>query len=176
MQTIVLEPAIHLSDDQFWQLCRQNPDTNFELSTKGELLVVPPVSPEGSSREVTLMAQVDNWNRRQNPGIVFSSPTIFQLPNGAKRMPDVAWICRDRYTALSWEERRGFPTIAPDFVPKSAPLAMPSRHCRPRWTNISMRVSGLSFSSIRKLAASQSINQVGQWSYSTTQNGSVEAR
>jgi Uma2 family endonuclease len=51
-----------------------------------------------------------------NLGEVFSSSTIFRLPNGAKRSPDVAWVRRDRWQRLSPEDREKFPPIAPDFV------------------------------------------------------------
>jgi Uma2 family endonuclease len=38
------------------------------------------------------------------------------LPNGARRSPDVSWIRKDRWDALSPEERRGFSPLCPDFV------------------------------------------------------------
>jgi Uma2 family endonuclease len=42
--------------------------------------------------------------------------TIFRLPNGGKRSPDAAWVANERWDALTEEERRKFPPIAPDFV------------------------------------------------------------
>jgi Uma2 family endonuclease len=116
MDAIALAPAIHLSDEQFEQLCRQNPDTNFELSAKGELIVVPPVGLEGGSREFTLIGQFYTWAERDGTGIACSSQTLFQLPNGAKRMPDVAWVRKARVESLTPEQKRGFPPIAPDFI------------------------------------------------------------
>lgn len=41
---------------------------------------------------------------------------MFQLPNGALRSPDAAWIPLARWEALASEERRTFPPICPDFV------------------------------------------------------------
>lgn len=41
---------------------------------------------------------------------------MFQLPNGAYRSPDAAWILLERWQALSPKEREGFPPICPDFV------------------------------------------------------------
>jgi Uma2 family endonuclease len=38
------------------------------------------------------------------------------LPNGADRSPDVAWIRRDRWEALTPEQQETFPPICPDFV------------------------------------------------------------
>lgn len=47
---------------------------------------------------------------------MFSSSTIFKLPQGSNRSPDVAWIEKSRGEALTPEQRRQFPPIAPDFV------------------------------------------------------------
>jgi Uma2 family endonuclease len=42
---------------------------------------------------------------------------MFILPNGAKRAPDAFWILKERYFALSQEEREErFARICPDFV------------------------------------------------------------
>ncbi len=38
------------------------------------------------------------------------------MPNGADRSPDVTWIRRERWEALTPEQKRKFPPIAPDFV------------------------------------------------------------
>lgn len=56
------------------------------------------------------------WNRQTDLGYTFSSSTIFKLPNGADRSPDAAWVQRERWQALTPEQRRKFPPIAPDFV------------------------------------------------------------
>jgi Uma2 family endonuclease len=63
-----------------------------------------------------LGADVINWNRRSQLGKVFSSSTVFKLPDGRQTSPDVAWVERSRWEALSQEERRKFPPLAPDFV------------------------------------------------------------
>jgi len=38
------------------------------------------------------------------------------LPNGAERSPDASWVRGDRWAALTPEQRRKFPPLAPDFV------------------------------------------------------------
>jgi len=35
----------------------------------------------------------------------------FKLPNGAERSPNVAWIRRERWEALTPEQRRKFPPL-----------------------------------------------------------------
>ncbi|WP_421658448.1 Uma2 family endonuclease [Leptothermofonsia sp. ETS-13] len=75
-----------------------------------------PVGGESGNREAELITDVEIWNRRTQQGYVFSSSTIFKLPNGANRSPDVAWIQKERWEALTLEQRRKFPPTAPDFV------------------------------------------------------------
>ncbi len=118
MNTVVLnlEPIIRLSDEQFYQLCVVNRDLSLELNATGELIIVPPVGGESGNQEADLITDLNIWNRQTGLGKVFSSSTIFKLPNGAKRSPDAAWIKLERYRALSLEQRKKFPPLTPDFV------------------------------------------------------------
>lgn len=59
---------------------------------------------------------MESWDRQTGLGFVFSSSTIFKLPNGANRSPDIAWIERSRWQALTPEQRHKFLPIAPVFV------------------------------------------------------------
>jgi Uma2 family endonuclease len=114
--TLNLDPIIHLTDEQFYQLCMANKDVSLELNAQGELIIVPPVGGESGRSEADLNFKVSLWNYQTKLGIVFSSSTIFQLPNGAKRSPDVAWIKLERWEALTEEEREKFPPLTPDFI------------------------------------------------------------
>ncbi|OCR02154.1 hypothetical protein BCD67_13530 [Oscillatoriales cyanobacterium USR001] len=108
--------TIHLTDEQFYDICQNNCEFKFERNTKGELIIMPPVGGDSGNRESELMIDLGIWNRQTNLGFTFSSSTVFKLPNGGDRSPDVAWIRRDRWQALTPEQRRKFPPIAPDFV------------------------------------------------------------
>jgi Uma2 family endonuclease len=114
--TVNLAPVIELTDEAFYQLCRNNPDLRFERTAKGELVIMPPMGGEGGKREADLTFEIVAWNRQAQLGVVFSASTGFKLPNGADRSPDAAWISQARWDALSLEQRRRFPPIAPDFV------------------------------------------------------------
>ena len=107
---------VHLSDEQFYQLCIHNPDLKIERSAKGELIVMPPVGGESGNREAELAIELGIWNRQTGLGKVFSSSTLFDLPGGGRRSPDVSWIELSRWDALTAEQRQRFPAIAPDFV------------------------------------------------------------
>ena len=108
--------TVHLTDEQFYELCQNNREFKFERTATGELIIMPPVGGESGNREAGLIADVEIWNRQTRLGYAFSSSTIFKLPNGADRSPDAAWIRKERWEALTPEKRRKFPPIAPDFV------------------------------------------------------------
>ena len=108
--------TVHLSDEQFYQLCQNNRELKFERTANGKLIIMSPVGGESGNREADLIADLVIWNRQTQLGYTFSSSTIFKLPNGADRSPDAAWIRRERWEALTPEQRRKFPPIAPDFV------------------------------------------------------------
>jgi Uma2 family endonuclease len=57
-----------------------------------------------------------DWNEETGTGVGFAAGTMFRLRNSAKRMPDAAWVQRERYLDLSEEEREGIVPLAPDFV------------------------------------------------------------
>ncbi|RCJ24220.1 hypothetical protein A6S26_19550 [Nostoc sp. ATCC 43529] len=118
MDTVVLnlEPILRLTDEQFYQLCMANKNLNLELDAKGELIIVPPVGGESGNQEADLITDLNIWNRQTKLGIVFSSSTIFSLPNGAKRSPDAAWVELSRWQALTVEQRQKFPPLTPDFI------------------------------------------------------------
>ncbi|WGV25142.1 Uma2 family endonuclease [Halotia branconii] len=114
--TVNFNPIFQLTDDQFYQLCRENPDVKFECNAKGEIIIMPPTGGETGNRNIEIAADFVIWNRQTQLGICFDSSTCFKLPNGAKRSPDVAWIQKDRWDVLTPEQKEKFPPIAPDFV------------------------------------------------------------
>ncbi len=114
--TLNLEPIIHLTNKQFYQLCQVNRDVRFERTAKGELIVMPPTGGETGNHNIELAFQLQAWSRQNQLGIAFDSSTGFKLPNGADRSPDAAWVRLERWEALTPEQRRKFPPLAPDFV------------------------------------------------------------
>ncbi len=114
--TLNLDSAIELTDDQFYKLCRNNPDLKFERNVHGELIIMPPTGGETGRRNSSLITDVGNWNRQTRLGQVFDSSTCFKLPNGADRSPDVSLIRQDRWDTLTPEQKEKFPPICPDFV------------------------------------------------------------
>jgi len=114
--TLKLEPAIALNDGQFFSLCQQNPDLKIERSPQGELIIMPPTGGETGRKNAELIADFIIWNRQTKLGVVFDSSTCFRLPNGGDRSPDVAWVKKDRWNALTLEQQTKFPPLCPDFA------------------------------------------------------------
>ena len=107
---------VELSDDQFYQLCQINEDWKLEQTAKGELIIMPPVGAISGNRESDFNGYIWLWNLQTKLGKVFSSSTVFTLPNGGKRSPDVAWIVNERWESLNIQEKEKFAKICPDFI------------------------------------------------------------
>lgn len=107
---------VNLTDEQFYQLCINNPEIPLERNAKGALIIMSPVGGDSGSRELELGTDLTLWNRQTSSGKLFSSSTLFKLPGGGDRSPDAAWVELSRWQALTPEQRQKFPPIAPDFV------------------------------------------------------------
>ncbi|HIK31700.1 MAG TPA: Uma2 family endonuclease [Oscillatoriales cyanobacterium M59_W2019_021] len=83
----VLELKLDLTDEQFWQLCRDNSDLQFECTSHGEILIMAPTGSVTGERNADPIYQLQAWNRRYKLGKVFDhfcqavrSLTFFLLP------------------------------------------------------------------------------------------------
>lgn len=114
--TLNLNSVIKLTREQFYQLCIENPDLKLERNAQGELIIMPPTGGETGRSNVNLILQVALWNEENRGGEVFDSSTGFTLPNGADRSPDVSWVEKSRWEALTKEQREKFIPLCPDFV------------------------------------------------------------
>ncbi|MEC4806038.1 MAG: Uma2 family endonuclease [Jaaginema sp. PMC 1079.18] len=110
-------PAIaSLTAGQFYEFALANRDLRIERTSTGEVIVMPPAFSDTGNRNLKIVQQLANWADRDGTGEVFDSSAGFTLPNGAVRSPDASWIKRDRWQALSEEEKASFAPICPDFV------------------------------------------------------------
>lgn len=105
-----------LSEDDFFEFCRRNEDLRIELTSEGDLEIMPPTGGKTGKRNFNLTTSFGIWVRQDGNGVGFDSSTIFTLPNGAKRSPDLAWVLNERWDALTEEQQEKFSPIVPDFV------------------------------------------------------------
>ena len=111
-----IELSINLTDEQFFELCQHNRDYQFERTASGELIIMPPTGSETSIRNADLTYQLQAWNRETKLGVAFDSSGGFKLPNGADRSPDASWVKKERWDALTPEQKDSFAPLCPDFV------------------------------------------------------------
>jgi Uma2 family endonuclease len=103
-----LEFKLRLSDEQFWQLCQDNDEWQFERTATGELIIMPPTGGTTSDRNADLIYQLSAWNRQNKLGKVFDDRGGFKLPNGANRSPDASLVSLERWNALTPEQQERF--------------------------------------------------------------------
>ncbi|MGL5808304.1 MAG: Uma2 family endonuclease [Xenococcaceae cyanobacterium] len=116
MEAIAIPRGFRVTPEQFEQLAHAEQITRLELTATGELIVISPTGGEAGEKNFNLYIDLGNWNRRTKLGKAFDSSTVFVLPNGARRSPDVSWVRLERWNNLTLPEKRGFPPIAPDFA------------------------------------------------------------
>lgn len=114
--TLNLNSIIKITSEQFYQLCEENPEFKLERNANGELIVMPPTGGETGKRNLTAGAQLWIWNDKTELGEAFDSSTGFTLPNKADRSPDVSWVEKSRWSALTPEQKDKFIPLCPDFV------------------------------------------------------------
>jgi Uma2 family endonuclease len=105
-----------VTEEDFLELCRQNPDMRIEMSKEGDIIILPPTGGETSRHNFNLNTDLGTWARRNGTGVCFESNAMFLLPNGAKRSPDLSWVRLERWNARTAEQRKSFPPLCPDFV------------------------------------------------------------
>ena len=116
MQRMRIQLQKPLSDAAFQALCAKNESLSIEQNPDGTLILMSPTGGTSGARNFHIYRHLATWIEDSGDGFGFDSSTMFKLPNGAYRMPDVAWVQRERFAALSAEERDGFVPLAPDFV------------------------------------------------------------
>ena len=106
----------HMTHDQFEQVCADNRKLRLELTSTGELIIMPPASPLTGKRNSNLTRQLDVWAENDGSGVCFGNTAGFILPNNAIREPDASWIRREKWDSLSQEQKERFGRFCPDFV------------------------------------------------------------
>ncbi|MFN8497628.1 MAG: Uma2 family endonuclease [Anaerolineae bacterium] len=113
----------HLTDEQFEEFCQRNQDVRVERTSHGDLIIMPPTGGATGNRSAALITMLTVWAWQDGSGETFDSSTGFDLPNGATRSPDAAWVSKERLASLFPAARGRFLPLCPEFV---AELRSPS--------------------------------------------------
>jgi len=113
---IRIQPARHMSDDEFYAFCAANPDLRIERTAKGEIVIIPGTGFETGDQNADLTMQLRAWAKRDGRGRAVDSGVEYFLPSGAARSPDASWVPRSRLAKLTAEQKKKFLRLCPDFV------------------------------------------------------------
>ncbi len=113
---LTIPQGFRITPEQFEQLAVAEQLARLELTEHGELIIMSPTGGTAGRKNSRLTQQLRNWADSKGTGEVFDSSTVFILPNGARKSPDVSWIEQKRWERLTQAQQDGFPPIAPDFV------------------------------------------------------------
>jgi Uma2 family endonuclease len=105
-----------VSPEEFEQLCAEYRDLRLELTSTGELIVMPPTGAETGRSCSNLTYQLQAWSRQDGTGVCLGSSAGFILSNGAIRSPDASWIKREKWDSLTAQQRKKFAPFCPDFA------------------------------------------------------------
>jgi Uma2 family endonuclease len=105
-----------MTDAEFLEFCNLNEEWRIEMDSDGDLIIMAPTGTKSGKRNFSLTVQFGEWVEEDGTGVGFDSSAMFKLPNGARRSPDVAWVSRVRWEALTDEEQEGYAPLCPEFV------------------------------------------------------------
>lgn len=108
--------AFRLSDEEFFNFCRENRELRIEKTASQDIIIMPPTGYSTGYRNSEIIRQLANWNKQAKAGRVVDSSTGFTLPGGAVRSPDAAWISNKHDQHLTEEAKQKFAALCPDFV------------------------------------------------------------
>lgn len=117
-EPLLLPWDLRLTPEQFERVCQANPEAVLELAADGALIAMTPTGGETGARSLRLGQRLLAWADGPGAGawIAFDSSTGFRLADGSVLSPDLSLMRRERWQALSPEQRRSFPPLCPDLV------------------------------------------------------------
>jgi Uma2 family endonuclease len=136
---LLLPHDLRLSPEQFAQVCEANPDAVLELAADGQLITMTPTGGETGRRNTRLLTRLQSWADLRGCWEVFDSSTGFRLADGSVLSPDAAVVSRERWQALTPDQRRTFPPLCPDLVIELASAS----DSGPRGSDVLRRKMGL---------------------------------
>lgn len=90
------------SDEELVRFCLANPELQVERDENGALFInMSPTHLLTSSNNSELNIEIGIWNRKTKAGKVIDSNGGFFLKDKSMKAPDVAWIRKERWDALS---------------------------------------------------------------------------
>jgi Uma2 family endonuclease len=119
MDTITLQiPTDYpMTDDELFAFCVANKELRIECDEFGQLIIMSPAGGITGNLNFKLTTFFGQWaEKNQDLRYGFDSATGFRLPDKSMRSPDVSWVRKEKWDALSLAEQEKFAPVCPDFV------------------------------------------------------------
>lgn len=101
---------------EFISLYLKFPELQMEREKNGKVTIMTPVKRGSGKRKSILNGYIWQWASEQGNGEVYSPSTGIQLPSGAIKSPDCAWVSEHRLAQLAENEEETFLKVVPEFV------------------------------------------------------------
>ena len=108
--------GVRMTPEQFEELCHEYRKMRLELTSTGELIVMPPTGALTGMCNADLTYQLMAWTKKDGTGVCFGNTAGFVLPNNAILSPDASWLRREKWDSLSEQQKKRFCPFCPDFV------------------------------------------------------------
>lgn len=101
----------------FENLMVKFPDLMMEREKNGTVILMSPVKKSTGKKEAKAIIYLGIWSEKTGLGEVYSSSTMFDLPDGSSKSPDCAWLSNETLAALPDDEDESDASpVVPDFV------------------------------------------------------------
>ncbi len=112
---LVMPEGMALSDDLLLEIGARNETWRFESDAEGALLIMAPAGTLSGRRGMLIGTQLQNWAGAGAGGDIFDASSLFRLPDGNRRAPDIAWLSPERLSEVD-EDDEGVWRVTPDLV------------------------------------------------------------
>jgi Uma2 family endonuclease len=105
------------TDAEIVELCRRNPDREFERMPDRRLIVSPPATWFVGIRGARLLAQLGSWNAQFGGGGEVLGPSAgFAFPDESLLAPDATWLDAEHFARVRSQPHQGFVRSAPSLA------------------------------------------------------------
>ncbi len=113
--TLRLPPDWQLTNKKLLELCSLNETVPFEVDETGALILNMPSGPTSEWMMIEIAWQLRSWMDVDAGDLVFGSSALFELPDGNRRSPDIAWASGQRLAEFDVFDGDVW-RLAPDFI------------------------------------------------------------
>lgn len=116
MDRVLVRPGPEFTEDDFFEFCQEHSLLRIERNSEGEVIIMAPAGFESGFIELEVAAQLREWAKKDERGIVAGATAGITLPDGSVFSPDACWIPIDRWKVIPRKQRQRFAPVVPAFV------------------------------------------------------------